>query len=245
MIGSGGRDRSIPWGDLFAEAGSVRCLKTQNGNLPAAVILRTSRKSPVVGGEVSKRSSATQPEAGSDPTEAFCLPGQAYPCLVSHGHEAAPASSRLPRASRRLSPEEKEELPEDMAAVRWCLWNGQTDMAIDLIDRRFRDLKADAQGGSVIVPAQGGLLNLCTSIQRSQGSITNHGQDIATGRGSPRPLPRRASAMSSQGGGSRSSRIEEGPIQGPCDSGSSMRRASGFLRIGCRGGLRRWVHPRP
>jgi hypothetical protein len=42
--------------------------------------------------------------------------------------------------ARRLPPDEQEEFLEDIAAVRWRLWNGQTERAIDLIDRLFHDL---------------------------------------------------------------------------------------------------------
>lgn len=39
--------------------------------------------------------------------------------------------------ARRLPADEQEEFLEDIAAVRWRLWNGQIDRAIDLIDRLF------------------------------------------------------------------------------------------------------------
>ena len=77
--------------------------------------------------------------------------------------------------ARRLPPNEREELLEDIAAVRWRLWNGQTDRAIDLIGRLFHDLKADEQGSSVIVTLRGGLLNLRTYIEQNRGSINNCG----------------------------------------------------------------------
>jgi hypothetical protein len=76
--------------------------------------------------------------------------------------------------ARRLPPGEREELPEDIAALRWPLWNGQADRAIDLIGRLFHDLKADELGSSAIVPLRGSVLNLRTYIERNRGSITNY-----------------------------------------------------------------------
>ena len=40
--------------------------------------------------------------------------------------------------ARRLPANEREELLEDLAAVKWLLWNGQADRAIELIGRLFR-----------------------------------------------------------------------------------------------------------
>ena len=84
--------------------------------------------------------------------------------------------------ARRLPPNEREELLEDIAAVRWRLWNGQTDRAIDLIGRLFQDLKADEQGSSAIAPLRGGLLNLRIYIEQNRGSITNYGARYREGR---------------------------------------------------------------
>ncbi|ESW60388.1 MAG: hypothetical protein Q27BPR15_12195 [Rhodobacter sp. CACIA14H1] len=84
--------------------------------------------------------------------------------------------------ARRLPPNEREELLEDIAAVRWHLWNGQTDRAIDLIGRLFQDLKADEQGSSAIAPLRGGLLNLRIYIEQNRGSITNYGARYREGR---------------------------------------------------------------
>jgi hypothetical protein len=58
--------------------------------------------------------------------------------------------------------------------VRWRLWNGQTDRAIDLIGRLFHDLKADEQGNSVVVSLRSGLLNLRTYIEQNRDSIANY-----------------------------------------------------------------------
>ena len=74
----------------------------------------------------------------------------------------------------RLPPDKREELLEDIAAVRWRLWNGQTDKAIDLICRLFQDMKADEQGSSAVVTLRGGLLNLRTYIEQNRGSIVNY-----------------------------------------------------------------------
>jgi hypothetical protein len=84
--------------------------------------------------------------------------------------------------ARRLPPNEREELLGDIAAVRWRLWNGQSDRAIDLIGRMFHDLKADEQGSSTIVTLRGGLLNLCTYIEQNRGSITNYGARYREGK---------------------------------------------------------------
>jgi hypothetical protein len=84
--------------------------------------------------------------------------------------------------ARRLLPDEREELLEDIAAVRWRLWSGQTDRAIDLISRLFHDLKADELGSSAIVTLRGGLLNLRTYIEQNRGSIANYGARYREGR---------------------------------------------------------------
>lgn len=84
--------------------------------------------------------------------------------------------------ARRLPPDEQEEFLEDIAAVRWRLWNGQIDRAIDLIGRMFHDLKADEQGNSAVVPLRGGLLNLRIYIEQNRGSITNYGARYREGK---------------------------------------------------------------
>ena len=84
--------------------------------------------------------------------------------------------------ARRLPPDEREELLDDIAAVRWRLWNGQTDRAIDLVGRLFDDLKADEQGSSVVVSLRGGLLNLRIYVEQNRGSITNYGARYREGR---------------------------------------------------------------
>lgn len=84
--------------------------------------------------------------------------------------------------ARRLPPSEREALLEDITAVRWRHWNGQTDRAIDLVGRLFHDLKADEQGSSVIVMLRGGLLNLRTYIEQNRGSIANYGARYRKGR---------------------------------------------------------------
>jgi hypothetical protein len=77
--------------------------------------------------------------------------------------------------ARRLPPNEREQRLEDLAAMRCCLWNGQTDRAIDLIGRLFHDLKADEQGSSAIITLRSGLLHLRMYIEQNSGSITNFG----------------------------------------------------------------------
>ena len=84
--------------------------------------------------------------------------------------------------ARRLPPDEREELLEDITAVRWRLWNGQTDRAIDLIGRLFHDLKAVEQGSTAIVPLRGGLLNLRTYIEQNRGSIANYSARYREGK---------------------------------------------------------------
>ena len=69
-----------------------------------------------------------------------------------------------------------------MAVVRWRLWNGQADRAIDLIGRLFHDLKADEQGSSAIIALRGGLMNLRTCIEQNRGSIANHGARYCEGK---------------------------------------------------------------
>jgi len=84
--------------------------------------------------------------------------------------------------ARRPPTDDQEELLEDIAAVRWRLWNGQPDRAIDLIGRLFHDLKADEKSSSAIVPLRGGLLNLRTYIEQNRGSITNYGARYREGK---------------------------------------------------------------
>ena len=84
--------------------------------------------------------------------------------------------------ARRQPPDEQEESLEDIAAVTWRLWNGQTDRAIDLIGRLFHDLKADEQGRSAIVTLRGGLLNLRIYIEQNRGSIANYGARYREGK---------------------------------------------------------------
>ena len=84
--------------------------------------------------------------------------------------------------ARRLPPDEQEEFLEDIAAVRWRLWNGQTERAIDLIDRLFHGLKADEPGNSVVVPLRGGLLNLRIYIEQNRGSIANYAARYREGK---------------------------------------------------------------
>ncbi len=84
--------------------------------------------------------------------------------------------------ARRLPPNEREELLEDLAAVKWRLWNGQTDKAIDLIGRLFHDLKADEQGNSAIIALRGCLFNLRAEIEKNGGSIANCGARYLEGK---------------------------------------------------------------
>ena len=84
--------------------------------------------------------------------------------------------------ARRLPPDDQEEFLEDIAAVRWRLWNGQTGRAIELIDRLFHDLKADEQGSTAIVSLRGGLLNLRIYIEQNRGSITSYGARYLEGK---------------------------------------------------------------
>ena len=84
--------------------------------------------------------------------------------------------------ARLLPPDEQEEFLEDIATVRWRLWNGQTQRAIDLIDRLFHDLKADEQGNPVVVPLRGGLLILRTYIEQNRGSIASYGARYREGK---------------------------------------------------------------
>lgn len=84
--------------------------------------------------------------------------------------------------ARRMPPDQREEILEDIAAVRWRLWNGQIDRSIDLIGRLFHDLKADEQGSSSIVTLRGGLLNLRIYIEQNRGSIANYGARYREGR---------------------------------------------------------------
>ena len=77
--------------------------------------------------------------------------------------------------SRRLPPIAAKELEEDVNAVRWRLWNGQADRALDLIGRLFHEVRSAEQGSTAILQLRSGLLNLHTYIEQNRGSISNYG----------------------------------------------------------------------
>ena len=84
--------------------------------------------------------------------------------------------------ARRLPSDEREELLEDIAVVRWRLWKGRTDRAVDLVGRLLHDLKADERGSTAILSLRGGLLNLCTRIEQNRSSIANYGARYREGK---------------------------------------------------------------
>jgi hypothetical protein len=86
------------------------------------------------------------------------------------------------RSARRLPPNGREEVLEDIAAVRRRLWNGQTDRAIDPIGRLFHDLKADERASPAIVTLRGGLSNLRIYIEQNRGSIAGCGARYREGK---------------------------------------------------------------
>ena len=77
--------------------------------------------------------------------------------------------------SRRLPPNEAKEFVEDVTAVKWRLWNGQADRALDLIGRLLRELGSSEPGSTAILQLRNGLLNLRTYIEQNRGSIPNYG----------------------------------------------------------------------
>jgi hypothetical protein len=84
--------------------------------------------------------------------------------------------------SRRLPPNEAKELEEDVKAVRWRLWNGQADRALDLIGRLFHEVRSAEQGNTAILQLPSGLLNLRTYIEQNRGSIANYGARYREGK---------------------------------------------------------------
>lgn len=84
--------------------------------------------------------------------------------------------------SRRLPPFEAKELEEDVKAVKWRLWNGQVDRALDLIGRLFHEVRSAEQGSTAILQQRSGLLNLCTYIEQNRGSIANYGARYREGK---------------------------------------------------------------
>ena len=84
--------------------------------------------------------------------------------------------------SRRLPPNEAKELEEDVKAVRWRLWNGQADRALDLIGRLFHEVRSAEQGNTAILQLRSGLLNLRTYIEQNGGSIANYGARYREGK---------------------------------------------------------------
>ena len=83
--------------------------------------------------------------------------------------------------SRHLPLDEAKELVEDVAAVRWLLWNGQAARALDLIGRLFHDLRS-AEQCSPILQLRSGLLNLRTYIEQNRGSMANYGPRYREGK---------------------------------------------------------------
>ena len=77
--------------------------------------------------------------------------------------------------SRRLPPDAAKKLAEDVAEVRWRLWNGQSDRALDLICHLFRQIRSSEQGSTAIHQLRSGLLNLLTYIEQNRGSIATYG----------------------------------------------------------------------
>ncbi len=84
--------------------------------------------------------------------------------------------------SRRLPHNEAKVLEEDVKAVRWRLWNGQADRALDLIGRLFHEVRSAEQGNPAILQLRSGLLTLRTYIEQNRGSIANYGARYREGK---------------------------------------------------------------
>jgi hypothetical protein len=84
--------------------------------------------------------------------------------------------------SQRLPLDNGKDLLEDVKAVRWRLWIGQTYRALVLISRLFHDFNSPEQGRTRALQLQGGLLNLRTYIEQNRGSIANYGARYHEGK---------------------------------------------------------------
>ncbi len=84
--------------------------------------------------------------------------------------------------ARRLPLDEAKEIVEDVAAVRWRLWNGQTDRALDLTGHLFHDNKSAERGRAAILQLRSGLLNLRTYFEQNRRSIANYGARYREGK---------------------------------------------------------------
>lgn len=83
---------------------------------------------------------------------------------------------------RRPSPDAPDNLAETVESVRWLLWNGQTDRALDLINHLLRLSKLEAVGSTTCHLFRQGLMNLTTYIEQNRSSIANYGERYRAGK---------------------------------------------------------------
>ncbi len=84
--------------------------------------------------------------------------------------------------SRRPRPDAPDNLAETVESVRWLLWNGQTDRALDLINQLLRLFKLEALGSTTCHLFRQGLMNLTTYIEQNRSSIANYGERYRAGK---------------------------------------------------------------
>ncbi|MGB3177938.1 MAG: hypothetical protein WBA90_08685 [Albidovulum sp.] len=84
--------------------------------------------------------------------------------------------------SRRPPPDAPDNLAETVESVRWLLWNGQTDRALDLINHLLRLSKLEALGSTICHLFRQGLMNLTTYIEQNRSSIANYGERYRAGK---------------------------------------------------------------
>ncbi|MCA0273870.1 MAG: hypothetical protein LCH69_17650 [Proteobacteria bacterium] len=84
--------------------------------------------------------------------------------------------------TQRPWPDAVRDLAEKVASVKWRLWNGQTDRALDLIDHLFHHGSSVEQGSTVIRQLRYGLMSLRTYIEQNHGSVANYGARYRAGK---------------------------------------------------------------
>lgn len=84
--------------------------------------------------------------------------------------------------SRRPPQDAPDNLAETVESVRWLLWNGQTDRALDLINHLLRLSQLEALGSTTCHLFRPGLMNLTTYIEQNRNSIANYGERYRAGK---------------------------------------------------------------
>lgn len=84
--------------------------------------------------------------------------------------------------SRQAQSDAAADLAEKIASVKWRLWNGQPDRALELINHLFHDGELIERDNPVIRQLRYGLMNLRTYIGQNRNSIANYGARYRAGK---------------------------------------------------------------